>query len=133
MNRKLTREEAIRLHREMWTNMQAELGDDPDVGDRIYFKKKWVREHFPDEHIRSNCFLCEYANQLAGIKGLETIFWCDYCPIKWNSAIPPTCNPGIFAFWDDNKVDYRYSPISEILALPESYDDKEVNLEEVEK
>lgn len=125
MNKKLAREEAIRLHREMWTDMQAELGDDPDVEDRIYFKAKWVREHFPDEYIHSNCFLCEYANQLEGIKGLETIRMCDYCPIKWNSAIHPTCIPGIIAFWDDNKVDYRFSPISVILSLPEREENDE--------
>ena len=29
MNKKLTREEAIELHREMWQDMQTELGDDP--------------------------------------------------------------------------------------------------------
>lgn len=119
MNKKLTRKKAIRLHRKMWQDMRTELGDDPDVDDRIYFKEKWVREHFPDEYIHSNCFLCEYASQLKGIKGLETICRCDYCPIKWNSAIHPTCDPGIFDFWERNMVDYRYSPISEILVLPE--------------
>lgn len=32
MNRELTREEAIRLHREMWKDMQAELGVNPNGG-----------------------------------------------------------------------------------------------------
>ena len=40
MNRKLTREEAIALHREMWADMQANLGDNPNCVERVAFKKK---------------------------------------------------------------------------------------------
>lgn len=119
MNRKLTREEAVRLHKEMWTDMQAELGDGPRYSTRLEFKEKWVREHFPDEHIQSNCFLCEYANQLMEAKGLREQCRCEYCPIAWNSSIQPTCSPGIFAFRKRKKVDYRFSPISVILSLSE--------------
>lgn len=116
MNKKLSREEAIRLHREMWQDMQVELGDEPGALERYVFKKKWVEEHFPDEFVNSNCFLCEYAQKLAR----DSFTRCRYCPIAWNSNITPICNPGgIFGFCERNMVDYRYSPISVILALPE--------------
>lgn len=106
MNRKLTREEAIRLHREMWKDMQAELGDDPSYLGRVVFKKKWVEDRFPNERVNSDCFLCEYAQSVAG----DSFTRCRNCPIAWNSDILPNCR---------SEVDYRCSPISVILALPE--------------
>lgn len=115
MNKKLTKEKAIRLHRKMWKDMQTELGDNPEYDERIAFKKKWVREHFPNEHVKSNCFLCEYVMH----KGLSYWGGCDACPIAWNSSVRPECNPGAWAVEYGNKVDYRYSPISVILALSE--------------
>ncbi len=116
MNKKLTREKAIKLHRKMWKDMQSELGDNPDYDERIAFKKKWVREHFPNERVRSNCFLCEYTKYNDPLFHMG--YGCDACPIAWNSSIHPECNPGAWAVDDGNKVDYRYSPISVILALP---------------
>lgn len=107
MNRKLTREEAIRLHREMWTDMQAELGDEPSYLERVAFKEKWVDEHFPKERVNSDCFLCEYAQSVTE----DSFNRCRSCPIAWNSNLFPSCQ--------SVRVDYRYSPISAILALPE--------------
>ena len=94
---KLTKEEAISYHRQMWSDMQKELGDNPK--ERIHFKRDWVNRHFPDEQIFNNCFLCEYTN----LKGLG----CDSCPIKWHNDY---C--GAYYY-------YLHAPISEILALPE--------------
>jgi len=107
MNRELTREEAISLHRQMWKDMQTELGDTPSYQERVEFKKKWVDEHFPNEHVHSNCFLCEYAQSVVE----DSFTRCRNCPIEWNSGLIPNCRYG--------RVDYRYSPISMILALPE--------------
>lgn len=116
MNRKLTREEAIMLHREMWADMQANLGDNPDYVERVAFKKKWIKEHFPNEHVNSNCFLCEYAQSIVG----DSFARCRACPIAWNSYLLPECRLGD---WQVARgaivVDYRFSPISVILALPE--------------
>ena len=62
-----------------------------------------MRDPFSEEHIRFNCFLCDYCGH----------DYCDICPIEWPDGtcyrtfgMPPA------------KVDYRFSPISEILALP---------------
>jgi hypothetical protein len=95
---KLTKEEAVRLHIEMWTAMKKALGDRPKPIDRKNFKEKWCKEHFPDDDIMSFCFLCEYDYQCEND--------CKYCPIAWPGG---DCN---------GKVSYLFSPISEILALP---------------
>lgn len=97
---KLTREEALKYHRQMWSDMLNELGDRPNAAQRMMFKCKWCKKHFPDEHISANCFLCEYARG------------CDQCPIKWDVSYDNATCEGFV-------VNYLFSPISEILALPE--------------
>ena len=108
---KLSKEEALRLHREMWSDMQKELGDCPSAFKRELFKEEWCDKHFPNTYISHCCFLCEYAID------------CDHCPINWSSL----------NFFKTNRcyADYRgtlsiyerriflTAPISEILALPE--------------
>jgi len=96
----LSKEEALRLHREMWSDMQKELGDCPSGEKRIAFKKHWCESH--GYNVRYNCFLCEYNYQVS-------IFSCrNNCPIKWPNG---TCYTGCY---------YYLAPISEILALEES-------------
>lgn len=98
---KLNKTLAVALHRAMWTDMQTELGDNPSPNQRVCFKAAWIKEHFPDEYVMHNCFLCEYA-----FKG--EAHSCCACPIVW----PEGCCSG---------SDFLYStaPISDILALPE--------------
>ena len=97
---KLTREEALKYHRQMWSDMQKELGDKPSAIERLRFKRKWCMKHFPDENIAFSCFLCEYADD------------CDHCPIKWDVDYDNANCEGFV-------VNYLYSPISVILELPE--------------
>lgn len=101
---KLTREEALKYHRQMWTDMQKELGDKPQAGKRVLFKERWCDKQFPDEHIDANCFLCEYLNT----DGLGCSCHCGRdCLIVWPHGSCTAHN-------------YYYDvPISEILALPE--------------
>jgi hypothetical protein len=106
----LTREQALELHREMWTNMQKELGDCPTMVERLLFKARWVRKRFPKEEVCGNCFLCEYVDSVQDCR-------CSRCPINWGRDGESTnyCEKTISGIG----VDWRYSPISEILALPE--------------
>lgn len=98
---KLNRTLAVALHRAMWTDMQTELGDNPSPEHRAKFKLAWIKEHFPNECIMHNCFLCEYA-----FKGDNPS--CSACPIRWPGG---HCGGSNFS--------YRTAPISDILALPE--------------
>lgn len=96
----LTRERALELHRQMWTDMQFDLGNYPTGGERVEYKKDWCKTHFPNERVLNDCFLCEYSKS------------CGSCPVKWPTEIRGYCHC--------TENDYYYkAPISEILALPE--------------
>lgn len=98
----LTREEALKYHRMMWTDMRRNLGDNPNAFARIAYKDAWIKEHFPNSEIDNDCFLCEYVNHHG-----HSYDCTESCPINWDGG----CFSG--------HVNYRESPISEILALPE--------------
>lgn len=97
--RKISKEEALSKHREMWTAMQETLGDCPSHRDRAIFKTKWCKEH--NEAVSLDCYLCEYT--------IKNRLDCDSCPIDWGNG----------SYCIDYRTNYKYSPISEILALPE--------------
>lgn len=102
---KLTKEQALELHRQMWTDMQNELGDTPSEYDREDFKREWCKDHFPSEYILSYCFLCEYDDQFKDR-------FCGHCPIDWSNGgeDEDSCIGWHFTYYK--------SPISDILALP---------------
>lgn len=116
---KLTKEEALKYHRQMWSDMQKKLGDNPSPPERLSYKHEWCFEHFPREYIFNACFCCEYNQHFDN----PLVAHCNHCPIAW-----PT-NRG------DNELNcckrtfdrksgrynhyYLVVPISEILALPE--------------
>lgn len=115
----LTKEKALELHREMWSDMRDELGDNPSWDERWEFKRDWVAEHFPLSNVTHDCFLCEYAISKEGIHTNFCNAVCAYCPLKRTAKdIPNTCECGHDAI-DGHWHDWRYSPISDILALPE--------------
>lgn len=128
---KLTREQALELHRKMWTDMQAKLGDYPNPHERNVFKTKWCERWLkengypPETRIRAHCFLCEYAYFGYGCYG------CFDCPIDWSKAdhistrgyedadctdlyilLNLPCGGDYYPY-------YKVAPISEILSLPE--------------
>ena len=106
MSLELTREQAVQLHRQMWSDMQRELGDCPHYIDRCNYKHKWCDAHFPGEFIDNHCFLCEYVRYMRLDKDIE----CTYvCPIKWKYG---NCMAG-------DKDNWENMPISELLNLPE--------------
>ena len=113
---KLTREEALKYHRQMWTDMLKALGDkavgdESDITRRSQFKSKWCEKHFGENnYIYNECFLCEYTAE-RGDFGIN----CEICPIDWGDdkafAYACPCESGSTVWYE--------SPISEILALPE--------------
>ena len=108
----LSKEEALRLHRKMWSDMREKLGDCPSAGDREAFKIEWCNKHFPHEFILNNCFLCEYTKD------------CYHCPINWSRLSLHQLNrcyakyKGVVDSVPDTAI-FLTAPISEILALPE--------------
>lgn len=89
-----TREEAIKWHRKMWTEMGVIEGDNCYVNDRIRFKKIYIRGNFPGVDVTNDCFLCCYALNKAldddseekfgkDDLGFALMHMCEYCPLKW--------------------------------------------------
>ena len=114
MKEKLTKERALELHRRMWSDMRAELGNNPDGFDRRKFKEKWCAEHnFKD--VMAHCFLCEYDEQENGD--------CSDCLIDWSPLSgSPQASHCYSGYRDENnwwRVIWRSAPIDEILNLPE--------------
>lgn len=105
---KLTKEEAIKLHIEMWTAMKEALGDHADSMSRRRFKSEWCKTHFPDENIVADCFLCEYVERNFD----DDDNGCEHCPVDWGSNEYGSfdCTTG--------KNHHLIAPISQILALP---------------
>lgn len=120
----LTREEAVKLHRQMWTEMQKKLGDNPSADERYGFKADWCKEHFPNNNINNDCFLCEYVSHYR----CATEYCLASCPIDWESLKKISSQPSdccaVYKHYegdydDENNEIYNAAPISEILALPE--------------
>lgn len=110
----LTREEALKLHRQMWSDMQNDLGDNPDGEDREAYKADWCDEH-GFGNTKNYCFLCEYSHD-------KSVWFCRHCPVKWPTWLG-TCFSALLGNGTKLKGDYyQVAPISEILALPERED-----------
>lgn len=82
----ITREEAIRKHREMWSWIaeQYENGSDVRVN---HLKVKFIREHYPNDYPDSSCYCCEHAGRalnsvICGSKYNN----CERCPLEWPST-----------------------------------------------
>lgn len=118
----LTRKEALRLHREMWTDMQKELGDSPTTADRLVFKREWLKKHGYTDVLHS-CFLCEYV-----FNKNDKVSYCLLCPIDWSPLSANMSNYCTSPYRQSkschNDSIHGNAPISEILALQEKEDSK---------
>lgn len=119
---KLTKEKALELHRQMWSDMQKDLGDYPNRNERWQYKEDWIQAHFPNERVYNLCFLCEYcANQQFSTRDEFDYDFCK-CPIKWPRE---RCEEGTL---DESSWDTM--PISKLLELPERGDEVDEEIEE---
>lgn len=126
---KLTREEALKLHREMWSAMREALCDAPTQQNRELFKTTWCESHFPDNSITHHCFLCEYARFENGHNSMyydsPTGVCCKACPIDWEYDNDNNFDFELDAACEsDGGIDWRSCSISKILALNEIKEDE---------
>ena len=117
---KLTKEEAIKRHRELW----GWLAENP-----MKEKRAWPGwgEY---EDINGGCFLCEYAfeSKKNDFNGLSI---CDYCPVEFketNGYLKGTvdyCLGGLFSRWDRAIEPKERSRIASLIRdLPEKVESK---------
>lgn len=78
----LTREQAIQLHVEMWTDMKN-AGVSDNMHARYEFKEQWCKDH--GIKLFNHCALCEYAYQQ---NDHSDICMCIFCPGHWESDDP---------------------------------------------
>lgn len=77
----LTKEQAITEHRKMWRWIAEETEKRKQIVKKSEYLYTYCRL---DEHIRFNCFCCEYDKQ----RNREEFLYinCRFCPINWGSA-----------------------------------------------
>ena len=120
---KLSREEAIRLHREMWNWIADENEKGNDVDKWLFLIKEGFIESKDLEVILESdeykidcyCFCCEYAKQKADENGEEYDYRCKYCPLEWGNAnkdlLFMCCDhkrenddEGLYCLWNDEDI-----------------------------
>lgn len=105
----LTREEAIRIHRDMWRYLK-EHGAGKGAGERHLLKHLYCEEH--GYSFISSCALCEYALH----RGC-----CDACPAIWGSegewkqvfCEGKGCKEDV----EEGHIDWRYSDLDDIINI----------------
>lgn len=117
---KLTKERALELHRQMWSDMQKDLGDCPNREERYSYKNNWIAKHFPNDFVYNDCFLCEYCANQQFPTGEDFDYDKCVCPIAWPNG---RCE-------DDADNSWYNMPISELLALYERDDEADEEIEE---
>jgi hypothetical protein len=120
-----TKEDAINLHKQMWSDMLKHEKETQQVFtplDKIRFKKEWCITYFGRE-ISNNCILCEYAqyqlsqsnNQFEELD--EKIRHCVFCPLSWGSNENNLIKGK--SLCENNVVDWRWNSITQIIDLKE--------------
>lgn len=105
----LTREEAIRIHRDMWRYLK-ERGAGKGAGERHLLKHLYCEEH--GYSFKYNCALCEYADSYGG---------CRACPAIWGSEDEGRSffceGKGCKEDVEEGRIDWRYSDIDDIINI----------------
>ena len=121
----LSKEEAIRLHKEMWNYVKDNVFDPYSPNSRYMSKVQFIElNHL--EPVNQHCFLCEYAMQQYHMSNKPSEFedgslYCKYCPAIWGTE-----NIANMFFCEhnypveegaDNIIDWRFSNIDDIINI----------------
>ena len=78
----LSKEEAIRKHREMWNWIAERIMERKRLVDVDELKREYVEQH--NEFVLYSCYLCDYCIDM--MDGEEFEERCKYCPLDWESG-----------------------------------------------
>lgn len=80
----ISREEAIRKHREMWNWIaeQYENGSDVPVH---RLKQTFIKKYYPYDSPVSDCYCCAYTETLTELEIGGSLYNCEKCPLEWPS------------------------------------------------
>lgn len=98
---KMTYEEAIKNHRDMWNWIADQYERNKSCGDCEmhnvdFYKEAYIKDHFPDVSVKNNCFMCEYAKQMYNAEQMYrnsyNVGTCTeyhpYCLLYWGNIEP---------------------------------------------
>ena len=117
----LSKEEAIRLHKEMWNYVKDNFRPHEKEKSRSLLKSDFIFNKLGyNEPVKNECFLCEYAMQQFRKFNKDTELeyrglYCKYCPAIWgteNITNKFFCERGY-----DNTIDWRFSNIDDIIDI----------------
>lgn len=81
----MTKEESIKMFREMWSDMADYIENVKRPIDVWHFKSNWLRER--NIRCMSECPLCQYSYDLYCNFNFNSVYthMCQACPIEWES------------------------------------------------
>lgn len=91
---KLTKSEAVRLHRKLWNWIADETERLKFKGEKCEYFKNFESKDIPN----SECYCCEYASTITG----ESYKCVDICPIDWGECFGgrKNCFDSLYELWD---------------------------------
>ena len=103
----LTKEEAIRNHREMW-NWIADQNIKGYTG--VWLKKQYLRNIGIDPFtVIARCFCCNYVRDNCDSN-------CSKCPLIWGEKLTDDCVNGIYGEWTREKDSFKAAQIAREIA-----------------
>lgn len=126
----LSKEEAIRKHREMWNWIADRIKERKRLVDVDELKQEYIDQH--NESIFCDCYLCQYCADRA--EDNEWYERCEYCPLDWESY---GNEYGLYQCLDNHEEDGLYGKVRKVrstMVWEEQYElcKKIANLKEVQ-
>lgn len=123
----LSREEAIRKHREMWNWIAERIKERKRSVIIDNLKREYVEQH--NESALYNCYLCEYCMDMLE-EGEDSLDRCKYCPLDWETDGNEN---GLYQCLDNHEEDGLYRKVKGTVVWEEQYKlcKKIANLKEV--
>lgn len=125
----LSKEEAIRKHRDMWNWIADRIEERKRIVGVDELKREYVEQH--NESVEYNCYMCEYCIDM--LEGQDWRVRCKYCPLNWESDGD---EDGLYQCLDNNDEMGLYGKVRKAyvtMAWEEQYElcKKIANLKEV--
>lgn len=110
----LSREEAIKKHRDMWNWIAERIKESEGVQYINELKEEYIHQH--NEDAVYNCYLCQYCIDKVGEDGWDER--CLECPLDWESTGD---EDGLYQCLESGKFEGYYRCATSALSWKEKY------------
>ena len=111
----LSKEEAIRKHREMWNWIAERIKERKQLVDVDELKRDYIVQH--NECVLYSCYLCKYCKGM--LEEEDLLDRCKYCPLDWESSGD---EDGLYQCLVNNDEMGLYSKAKEVVVWEEQYE-----------